>query len=172
MVEISIGILEILFLLVLGFSLVGIFLSIPGNFLIVLDTLWYGLATHFKRYHFSFVLTLILIAVGVELLEYLVIAFGKRGYTANRILAVGAVVGGILGVISGAFFSPVLGSVIGGFLGVLLSTILVELIIRGRSLREASHSLLGALIGRLGPLTIKAIGTLTMSIIVAVKMFT
>ncbi|NOX37809.1 MAG: DUF456 domain-containing protein [Calditrichaeota bacterium] len=166
-----VGTLEIIFLVILAFSLVGIFLSIPGNFIIVIDALWYGLATRFERYKFSFIISLILIALLIELLEYIVIAFGKRGYSANRILVIGAIAGGLLGAISGAFASPVLGTITGGVIGLIVGTIVFEVLIKKNNLRQAKQVMLGALIGRLGPLTVKAIGTLTMIVIVGYKLF-
>ena len=165
------GTLEIIFLVILVFSLVGIFLSLPGNFIIVIDALWYGLATSFEKYKFSFIVSLVLMALLIELLEYMVIAFGKRGYSANRILVIGAIAGGMLGAISGAFASPVLGTITGGIVGIALGTVLFEVLIKKNNLREAKQAMLGALIGRLGPLTVKAIGTLTMIVVVGYKLF-
>ena len=57
------------------------------------------------------------------------------------------------------------------FIGVILGTILLELIIKGRNIRAAFHAMLGALIGKVGGLTIKVIGTLTMVIVVGYKVF-
>jgi uncharacterized protein len=163
-------VLEIVFIAILGFSIFSNFLSIPGNFIVVLDTIWYGLATDFSRFSTSFLITLLIIAVAVELLEYVIIAFGARRYGATKLGVVAAIVGGILGSISGFFFSPVLGAILGGFVGVSVGTLGIELI-RGKSFKDALHATLGAILGRVGGLTVKAIGSVTMVVMVASRLF-
>ncbi|MBN2366417.1 MAG: DUF456 domain-containing protein [Calditrichaeota bacterium] len=163
-------ILEIFFITILGFSIVSNFLSIPGNFIIFLNTVWYGIATDFNEFSFSFLITLFIVAFTVELLEYFIIAFGARKYGASRLGVVGAILGGIGGGISGFFFSPVFGALVGGFAGVIVGTLTIELL-RGKNIREAGNATLGALLGRVGGLTVKAIGSVTMVFIVANKMF-
>lgn len=162
---------NILFLLMLAFGLVSNFLSIPGNFIIALNTFWYGIATGFEKVTLSFFLTLIVIAAAIEFVEYLIIALGAKRYGASRWGVVGAILGGIVGGLSGFTFSPIFGAITGGFLGVIVGTMLLELIIRGRNFKVAFHAMLGALIGKVGGLTVKVIGTLTMAIIVGYKVF-
>jgi uncharacterized protein YqgC (DUF456 family) len=164
------SIIEIFFLAILGFSLISNFLSIPGNFIIFLNTVWYGIATDFHEFSFSFLITLFIVAVSVELLEYFIIAFGARKYGASRWGVVGAIVGGIGGGISGFFFSPVFGALVGGFLGVIAGTLSIELF-KGKNIKQAGYAALGATLGRVGGLTIKAVGTVTMVFIVANKLF-
>jgi uncharacterized protein YqgC (DUF456 family) len=164
-------ILEILFILILGFGLIGNFLSIPGNFVVAINSLWYGLATNFETINFSFILTLILIAAFIEFIEYLIIALGARRYGASRWGVVGAILGGISGGLSGFTFSPVFGAILGGLIGVIIGTMLLELLIKKKNIREAFHAMLGALIGKVGGLTIKVIGTLAMVVIVGYKIF-
>jgi len=161
--------IQILFIAMLAFSIVSIFLSIPGNFIVFLNTLLYGIATDFYNLSFSFLVIVFIVAVSVELLEYLIIAFGARKYGASKLGVVAAIVGGIGGSISGFFFSPVLGAIIGGFLGVMVGTMAIELI-RGKALKEALYATYGALLGRVGGLSIKAIGTVTLVVIVANKL--
>lgn len=162
-------IVNVLFVLILIFSLASNFLSIPGNFVVAFNTFWYGIATNFEKATFSFFLTIVVIAAVVEFVEYLIIALGAKRYGASRWGVVGAILGGIVGGLSGFTFSPVFGAIIGGFSGVILGTMLLELIIKGRDLRAAFHAMLGALIGKVGGLTVKVIGTLTMVIIVGYK---
>lgn len=164
-------ILDILFVLILAFGLVSNFLSIPGNFVVALNTFWYGVATNFEKVTFSFFITLFIIAAAVEFVEYLIIALGAKRYGASRWGVVGAILGGIIGGLSGFTFSPIFGAIIGGFIGVIVGTMLLELIIKGRNIKAAFHAMLGALIGKVGGLTVKVIGTLTMAIIVGYKVF-
>jgi len=161
-------ILEILFVLILLFSLISNFFSIPGNFVIVFDAGWYGLATGFNKFSLTFLLTLLFIAIVVEFLEYIVIAFGARRYGASRLGTISGIILGIVGSISGFFVSPILGAIIGGFIGVIVGTITLELI-RGKHFKDALHATYGALIGKVGGLTVKVLGSLTMVVIVASK---
>lgn len=165
------SILDILFVLILGFGLVSNFLSIPGNFVVAFNALWYGIATNFETVTVSFILTMVLIAAIVEFVEYLIIALGARRYGASRWGVVGAILGGIIGSLSGFTFSPVFGAVIGGFIGVIVGTILLELIIKKKNIQAALYAMLGALIGKVGGLTVKVIGTLTMVVIIGYKLF-
>jgi uncharacterized protein YqgC (DUF456 family) len=162
--------IQIVFVAMLLFSIVSIFLSIPGNFIVFLNTLFYGIATDFYNLSFSFFLIVFIVAVSVEFLEYLIIAFGARKYGASKLGVVAAIAGGIGGSISGFFFSPVLGAIIGGFVGVMFGTMVIELI-RGKAVRDAMYATYGALLGRVGGLSIKAIGTVTLVVIVANKIF-
>jgi uncharacterized protein YqgC (DUF456 family) len=158
--------IQIFFIAMLAFSIGSIFLSIPGNFIVFLNTLLYGVITNFDKLSFTFLLIIFIIAILVELLEYLIIAFGARKYGASKLGVIGAIIGGIGGGISGFFFSPVLGAIIGGFIGVMIGTMAIELL-RGKNIREVLYATYGALLGRVGGLTVKAIGTVTLVVIVA-----
>jgi uncharacterized protein YqgC (DUF456 family) len=163
-------VIQVFFIAILFFSLISNFLSIPGNFIVFLNTVWYGFATNFAEITLSFLIMLLIIAIIVEFLEYLIISFGARKYGTTKLGVVAAILGGIGGSISGFFFSPVLGALIGGFVGVTVGTLSIELI-RGKNLRNALYATLGAVLGRVGGLSIKAIGSVTMVVIVANKIF-
>ena len=161
---------QIFFLAILLLSVISNFLSIPGNFIILLNTIWYRIITGYDKFSISFILTLLIIAVIIEFLEYLIIAFGARRYGATKLGVIAAILGGVGGSISGFFISPVLGAIIGGFIGVIVGTLGIELI-RGKSIRDSLYATFGAVLGRVGGLTIKAIGSLTMAVIVTNELF-
>jgi uncharacterized protein YqgC (DUF456 family) len=158
-------IIQIFFVAMLAFSIVSNFLSIPGNFVVFLNTLLYGIATNFENMTFSFLLLIFILAVAIELLEYLIIAFGARKHGASKLGVVVAIIGGIGGSISGFFFSPVLGAIVGGLIGFITGTMTIELL-RGKHIREALQATMGALLGRVGGLSVKVIGTITLVVIV------
>lgn len=164
------NVIEIFFVAILMFSVASNFLSIPGNFIIFINTLWYGIVTNFSQISFSFLITIFIIAIAIEFMEYLIIAFGARKYGATKLGVVAAIFGGIGGSISGFFFSPVLGAIIGGFIGIIIGTLSIEMI-RGKNFRDALYATLGAILGRVGGLSVKAIGSVTMVVIVANKIF-
>ncbi len=164
------GTWEIILLIGMGMS-IGLLLlvNVPGNFLLVGHAVWYGFITHFRKYDWNFILTLLLVAALVELAEYLVLAFGKKGYSANRILTIGAVLGGIGGAVIGLFYTPIVDSILGGIIGAILVTLFFELLVKKNSLKETQQTLIGLLIGRMGALTFKTIGTVAMTIMIAYK---
>ncbi len=166
------GTWEVLLLIGMGIS-VGLLLlvNLPGNFFLVLNATWYGAVTGFHRYGWNFILTLLAVAAMVELVEYLVLAFGKKGYSASKILVLGALLGAVIGAVVGLFFTPVVDSIIGGLLGAVVGTVLFELIYKKNSLKETKNALVGVLVGRMGALTLKTIGTVMMSIMIAYKVF-
>ncbi len=158
-------VLDILFLLVLGLGIVSNFLSIPGNLVVFFDSLWYALVSSHHHFSTTFLITLFVVALIVELLEYLIIAFGARRFGASKLGSAAAVIGGIVGSISGIFVSPVLGAIVGGFAGVIVGTLGIELV-RGKKFKESWHATLGALLGRMGGLTVKLVGTVVMATMV------
>ncbi len=166
------GTWEFLLLVGMGIS-IGLLLlvNLPGNFFLVLNATWYGAITGFHKYGWNFILTLLAVAAMVELVEYLVLAFGKKGYSASKILVLGALLGAIIGAVVGLFFTPVVDSVIGGIMGAVLGTILFELIYKKNNLKATKNALVEILVGRMGALTLKTIGTVMMSIMIAYKVF-
>ncbi len=166
------GTWELILLLSMVISLgLLLILNIPGNFLLVFHAFWYGEVTGFNKYGWNFILTLLLVAAIVELVEYLILAFGKKSYSANKVLVVAVVAGGILGAVIGLFLSPVVDSIIGGIAGAVIGTVIFELILQKKNLKEVKNALIGLLLGRMGTLTVKTMGTVAMAIMIAYKVF-
>jgi uncharacterized protein YqgC (DUF456 family) len=164
------GILEIIFATILLVSIFSNFFSIPGNLLIAINSFIYGLITNFSEYSFTFVLTLFAIFLLVEFLEYLLIIVSARKYGASKWGVTGSIIGGIGGAISGTFVTPVLGAIIGSIVGVLAGATLLEFI-KSYNLKESLIAGVGAFIGKLGGLSIKMCGAVTMVIMIGYKIF-
>jgi uncharacterized protein YqgC (DUF456 family) len=164
------SILEIAFVFLLVGSLFSNFFGAPGNLLIALNSFVYGLITNFDEFTFTFVLTLFAIFLLVEFLEYLLIVVSAKKYGASKWGITGSIVGGIGGAISGAFVTPVLGAIIGSIIGVFVGATVLEFI-KSYNLRESLLSGVGAFIGKLGGLSIKTCGAVTMVIMVGYKIF-
>ena len=165
-----IGTLEIVFAAILLFSILSNFFSIPGNFLIALNSFIYGLITDFTQYSFTFVLTLFAIFLLVEFLEYLLIIVSAKKYGASKWGITGSIIGGIGGAISGAFITPVLGAIIGSIIGVFAGATILEFI-KSYDIKESLLSGVGAFVGKLGGLSIKMCGAVTMLIMIGYKIF-
>ena len=146
------------------------FFGVPGNILIVFSSFLYGLVTSFTEFTFTFVITLFLIVLLVEFLEYLLIVLTAKKYGASKWGITGSIIGGIGGAISGAFVTPVIGAIIGSIIGVFLGATLLEFF-KSYNLRDAFYSGVGAFLGKLGGLSIKMCGAITILIMIGYKLF-
>jgi uncharacterized protein len=163
-------ILDILFVLAVSAALTSNFFGVPGNILIAVNSLIYGIITNFDTFSLTFVLTLFIIVILVEFLEYLMIALTAKKYGASKWGITGGIIGGIGGAISGAFFTPVMGAIIGSILGVFFGAIIFEYF-RSFDFRKAVYSGIGAFLGKIGGLSLKTCGAVTMIIMIGYKIF-
>ncbi|MCD4693369.1 MAG: DUF456 domain-containing protein [Calditrichales bacterium] len=159
-------VMDIALISIIMFSVFSNFYGLPGNSILALSSLVYGLITGFESFSFSFVLTLFGIVVALELLEFLLIYFTAKKYGSSKWGISGAIIGGIVGAISGAFVTPIMGAIIGSICGVFLGAFLLEFI-NTTNVKDSLFSGLGAFLGKLGGLSIKVIGAVTMAVMVA-----
>jgi uncharacterized protein YqgC (DUF456 family) len=160
--------LEIIFVITVVAAMFSNFAGIPGNFIIAINALVYGLVTNFSQYSLTFVLTIFVIVVVVEFLEYLLIVLTAKKYGATKWGIIGSIIGGIGGAISGAFFTPVMGAIIGSVIGVFIGALVGEFF-KSYDLRRSLMSGLGAFLGKLGGLSIKTCGAITLVIMIGYK---
>jgi uncharacterized protein YqgC (DUF456 family) len=163
-------IVEIIFLTAILGSFFSNFFGLPGNLLIALDSLIYGLVTNFNSFTFTFVLTLFLIVLISESLEYFLIIVAARRYGASKWGISGSIIGGIAGAISGAFVTPVIGAIIGSVVGVFLGGTLLEFF-KSYNLRAALNSGIGSFIGKIGGLSVKTCAAVTMLIMIGYRIY-
>ena len=163
-------VIEILFVLAVSAALMSNFFGVPGNILIAVNSLIYGIITNFDSFSLTFVLTLFVIVGLVEFLEYLMIALTAKKYGASKWGITGGIIGGIGGAISGAFFTPVVGAIIGSIIGVFFGAIILEYF-RSFNFRTAVNSGFGAFLGKIGGLSLKTCGAVTMIIMIGYKIF-
>ncbi len=151
-----------------GFSVISNFMGLPGNILIALSGLLYGISTGFEAYSFTFVLTLFAVLIFFEVLEFILIYVAAKKFGCSRWGIAGGIVGGILGALSGMLYSPVLGALIGSVIGVFIGASGLELF-RSGNLKSSLFAGLGAFLGRIGGLSVKVVGAMTMSIMIVQK---
>jgi len=163
-------VIEIIFIAAVIGSMFSTFFGLPGNLLIAINSLVYGIVTNFASYSFAFVLTLFLIVLISESLEYFLIIVTARKYGASKWGITGSIFGGIAGAISGAFVTPVLGAVIGSVIGVFLGGTLLEFF-KSYNLRAALNSGIGSFIGKLGGLSVKTCAAVTMIIMIGYRIY-
>lgn len=148
----------IVFLIVAFLGLASLLLGLPGNFIILADSVLYGWYKGFNEITTKVIIVLAVLAVLGELLELLLGVFGAKKERASWSAIVGSIVGGIAGAILGAPFLFGIGSVIGAFSGAFTGAFLVE-ILKGRDMAQAIQSGRGAFWGRVfGTITKGAIG--------------
>jgi uncharacterized protein YqgC (DUF456 family) len=164
------SVLEIIFAVVIFASMISNFFGAPGNLLIAVNSFVYGIITDYTDYGFGFVLSLFLIMLLLEAMEYLLIVLTARKYGASKWGITGSIVGGIGGAISGAFVTPILGAIIGSIIGVFVGATTLEFF-KSYRLREALLSGVGAFLGKLGGLSIKTCGAVTMIIMIVYKIY-
>jgi uncharacterized protein YqgC (DUF456 family) len=160
-----------LLILLNGFWLLLVPLSLPGNWLIVICT---ALFAWWQREQGVFsIYTLIAITVLAflgEAIEFLAGAGGAKKAGAGWLGAIAAIFGAILGGIIGTIFLPLLGTIIGACLGAGGTAAIVELI-TGKEPDASIRTGFGASVGYLiGSLTKFAIGA-AIWLIVAVTAF-
>jgi len=161
---------EVILIVFISVALISNFFGIPGNLLIALNAFIYGIITRFDDFSFAFVLSLFIIVVALEFLEYLLISLTARKYGASKIGVAGGIFGGVLGGISGAFITPVLGAIIGSVIGVFVGAVSLEFL-KSYKLKVSLYKGFGAFLGKIGGLSIKVCGAVTMTIMISYKIF-
>ena len=155
------------------FLIVGVIiipLGFGGTFLIVIDVLIYGLITRFSDISLPFVLTLLAIALGVELIELIFGAILAKKFGGSKWGMLGAILGGFIGALIGTPVMPVLGTLIGGFMGAFVGATLLEWI-HTNKLNRGFRVGLGAFFGALGGKVTKLIAAIIMVILVMIRLY-
>ena len=161
-------VLDIALISIFGISMFSNFYGLPGNFSIVLSSLVYALATGFNHFSISFILLVFAVFLLFELLEFLLIFLTARRFGASKWGISGAILGGIIGALSGAFFTPVMGAIVGSVIGVFLGAFTLEFF-KNRNIKKSLRYSFGAFIGKMGGLSLKTVGAVTMASMVLSK---
>ncbi|HID39720.1 MAG TPA: DUF456 domain-containing protein [Calditrichaeota bacterium] len=160
--------MDVMLIFALTVSLLSIFYGMPGNFFMVISSLFYGIGTGFESYSLTFIIILLGIVVALEAVEFILISFTAKKYGSSKWGIFGAVVGGIVGAISGAFVTPVVGAIVGSVVGVFLGAFLMEFMIH-KDVKGGIVSGFGAFLGKIGGMSIKVIGAVTMASMILYK---
>ena len=156
---------DILLLVVVSASVISNFYGVPGSIVIAFSSLFHGITTGFEHFNFTFAVLLFGIVLVLELIEFVLISVTAKKYGSSKWGISGAIIGGIIGAVSGAFVTPVVGAIVGSFAGVFLGAFLLEFYAQS-NLKAGLLSGLGAFLGKIGGLSIKVIGSVTMAIMV------
>ena len=160
--------IDVLFIALISFLAISNFFGIPGNSLIALSGLVYGVINKFEVFSFSYILILFAIVLVVEAFEFFLIVLTSKKYGASKWGISGGIILGIIGAISGAFVSPIVGAIVGSVIGVVSGTFILEYI-HSADFNKSLRATIGVLIGKLAGLSIKTIGAVTVAVMLASK---
>lgn len=153
--------LDIFIVSAMVFSVFSNLFGFPGNITLAFSSLFYGVTTGFEEYSLTFVLALFGIVIFLEAIEFLLISFTAKKYGSSNWGVSGAIIGGILGAVSGAFVTLVVGTIVGSFLGVFIGAFGFELI-KKKNIKNALLAGSGAFLGKIGGISLKMVGAMTM----------
>lgn len=138
-------------------------LGISGPVILAVVTLLWGFFSQFETVSGIQVLVVVLIAGGLELVEFLLGGLAARYYGAGSRSMWLAILGGVIGTIIGAGLFVFVGALVGLLFGSYAGAYLGELS-QGRSEAEATRAAMGALLGSVASKALKMIATIVMGI--------
>ncbi len=156
-----------LFIFVAVAGLISHVFGLPGNFIILADSLLFGWYDGFNEVSVKILIILLGLALLGELVEFIVGILGAKKYKSSNKAIVGSIVFGIIGGILGIPFFLGIGAVIGAFIGAFVGAFLVEFFLE-KKVDRAMKSGWGAFVGRLAGTFFKGAIGIAMIVIVTV----
>ncbi len=152
-------------------SLFSLIIGFPGNWVILLEAILFGLITKWEGGIAGWDLLLLLAFVLVgEALEFILTARGAKKHGGSNWAIVMSLIGGIAGAILLAILIPIIGAIIGAFLGVFLGAFLYTYATE-KDLEKARQVGLGAFKGRLGSVLVKGTMGVSMAVVIITQVF-
>ncbi|MCG8409346.1 MAG: DUF456 domain-containing protein [Phycisphaerales bacterium] len=139
-------------------AVVGVILAVlqlPGTWLIVAAAAGYDWYYDWQQFGWPWLAVLLFIAGLAELFEFMAGAVVARKAGASRRAAIGAMIGGFLGMFILSIPVPVFGTIVGGLLGCFLGALISELSL-DKDLKTGARVGTFATIGRLIGLVAKS----------------
>ncbi|MFH1863133.1 MAG: DUF456 domain-containing protein [bacterium] len=158
---------QIAYYLLLALGVLLTPLGAPGTWLILITGTVYGWATGFQHVTLDLLGWLLVIAVLLEVVEFLLSVKLAQKLGSSREASWAALAGAILGSIIGTPPLPLIGTLVGALVGAFVGAVLWEAV-RGKSLEAALRSGVGAFIGRGGAIITKTAGAVTMVIMLLI----
>ena len=117
---------------------------LPGESLILLGSIIYGIGFGFDRIGIAIYITLVIIALFSSIVNYIATSIGAKKFGASKFGIIGAVIGAFLGFIVGNFPGLFIGPFLGAFAGELLKAKGID-----RGLRAGFGAVIGFFAGSL-----------------------
>ncbi len=164
----------VVFVITLFVGVLATLVGLPGTALILLDTIIFSACHSFQRPPWWFLLILLVLSILAEVSDNLLSALGVKAGGGSSRTSLWALIGGVVGAIVGANFSPVLSllGMTGGLAGVVFGVIVPPLALAavggflasyicelrtGKSPVEARKAGWAALVGRLAGVLFKVV---------------
>jgi uncharacterized protein YqgC (DUF456 family) len=159
------------FFAIMILSLFSLIIGLPGNWIILAETLIYGAITKWEGGIAGYdLLVLLAFVLTGEALEFILTARGAKKHGGSNWAIVMSLLGGIVGAILIAILIPIIGAVIGAFLGVFFGAFLFTYASE-RDLEKARQVGLGAFKGRLGSVLVKGTMGVSMAAVIITQIF-
>ncbi|MCT4607429.1 MAG: DUF456 domain-containing protein [Marinisporobacter sp.] len=127
----------VILLMIIG--LIGSFIpGLPGNGLIFISTLGYGIFTKFEKISIGFIVFFGVLTILAFVFDYVASMLGAKKFGATK----PGIIGGILGGIVGFFVLNILGLLMGQFVGTCIGEWYY-----GKELKDSMKSGIGTIIG-------------------------
>ncbi|MDH3558274.1 MAG: DUF456 domain-containing protein [Deltaproteobacteria bacterium] len=151
----------VILILAMPAGLIAVVLGLPGTWLILVASVFYGWLTDFAIITSQLLLGLLALAVVAELLDFTAGLWGARRYGGTKKAMVGTMIGGILGAVA---LSPMLfgfGTIVGAFFGAFVGAFSMTYL-EQRKMDKAMRVGWGALLGRVFAMVFKGAAVVTM----------
>jgi uncharacterized protein YqgC (DUF456 family) len=125
-------------------------LQLPGNWLILLAAIGYDAWYHWQPFGPKWLIALGLIALAGEAAEFFSSAVAARRAGATRRAGLGALAGGILGMLIFSIPVPIVGTIAGGMIGCFIGAVVAEMTAHddvSRSMKVGLFATIGRVIG-------------------------
>ena len=126
--------------------------SLPGSPLILLGAFLYAWNTGFESVSWTTLLTLLILTLLGQALEFFSSALGVKRFGGSRFGMGGGILGGIIGLFLGGIFGLIMGTFLGALLLEMIHTRNME-----SSLKSGFGTLVGLFLGAIGKLAISII---------------
>lgn len=157
-----------LFILGLFVGLVVIPFGLAGTFIILLSAFFFAWISDFSTITWPFLAILLSIAIGAELVEFLLGALAARKHGSSSWGIWGSIVGGFLGAVWGTALSPIIGTIFGAFIGAFIGAFLFEYA-RFRDSQKAFNAGWGAFLGTAAGRIFKLVVAIAMIVMIGYR---
>jgi hypothetical protein len=137
-------------------SLVITALQLPGNWILLFCAVAFDAYYHWQRFGWKWLVALGVLAAAGEAIELAASAVVARRAGASRRAGLGALVGGIAGMILLSIPVPIVGTIIGGVIGCFAGAVVMELTLHddlAKSARVGVFASIGRILGLVAKLS-------------------
>ena len=156
-------ILILIISLLIIFSIILVWINLPGNFIFLFFMFLFGYFSNFEIITQKILLISLLLYILFEIIEFLLSALTIKLYGGKNTSVFLSIIGGFLGAIIGNFVFPIIGGMIGLIMGAYITTYYNEKK-NGKTSEEATQIANSTTLGYILSKGLKSIGILVLGI--------